>query len=872
MVDKIVSHYKILEKLGGGGMGVAYKAEDTRLKRTVALKFLPPELTRDPEAKERFIHEAQAASALQHHNICVVYDIDETDEGQMFISMEYIEGETLKKKIERGPLKIDEAVDVAMQVAQGLTKAHEHGIIHRDIKPANIMVTTDGVSKIVDFGLAKLSGRTMLTKTGSTLGTAAYMSPEQARGEPADHRSDIWSLGVVLYEMLTGTRPFEADYENALFYSILNSQPQPPTGLRSGIPLELERIANKALSKLAAERYQHADEMIVDLARLRKEPETQARLQAPATRTPRRLSVSRRTAILAVGFALTILAVIVLWLGRERTEGPSASEAAKSIAVLPLNTAIRTDEDRMFADGIQGEILTQLTKIRSLEVRAQTSVMQYRDTKKRIADIGKELHTDYLVEGGIQKTADRIRIQVQLIETPTEIHIWAETYDQKYTADNIFDIQSAIAQKIAAALRTTLTPVERTSIELKPTENLTAYEYYLRGNYYWTFGLTLEENEKAVEMYEKAVAADPQFALAHARLVQTICTMMQYETARSPGRRDAAKRALERAIALGPELSYTRLAKAYYAENVEIDSARAIEEYRAAVREEPNNSDFRYSLGNFLLNQGEMVEANEQLVKAFHLNPTWTSAQWTIGTYLFLRNLKEAEELCDIVISMAPAQEAGYEWKWRVVLQGFGDTSRARLVIEECRRNTNSKMLESAYCLELWSRNFEAALQMLERDTTINGLHEFSTPNGHDVQRAFVLLRLGQREKAKMVARVAVARMSKAAEQKPENEFLHLTLAFAYAILGRRDDALREARTAAHPGIKLMGNWGRLFDHGVARVHILTGDHDLAISELEHLLSVPSDVTGARLRLDPIYDPLRDNPRFQALLTKTEQM
>jgi len=268
MISKTISHYKIIEKLGEGGMGVVYKAEDTRLKRPVALKFLPPELTRDAEAKERFIHEARATSALQHTNICTIHAIDETEDGQLFICMDYYKGETLKKKIEKRPLKLDEAINIATQIAQGLAKAHEAGIVHRDIKPANIIITEDGEVKILDFGLVKLTGFTKLTKPGSTLGTTWYMSPEQLRGEKIDYRTDIWALGVVLYEMITGQQPFKGEYEQAVSYAILNDEPESITALRSGMPIALDGIISKTLAKQPKQRYQHIDEIPVDLTNI----------------------------------------------------------------------------------------------------------------------------------------------------------------------------------------------------------------------------------------------------------------------------------------------------------------------------------------------------------------------------------------------------------------------------------------------------------------------------------------------------------------------------------------------------------------------------------------------------------------------------
>ncbi|MBL7075535.1 protein kinase, partial [candidate division KSB1 bacterium] len=415
MIGKTISHYKILEKLGEGGMGVVYKAEDIKLKRTVALKFLPPELTRDEETKERFIHEAQAASALQHNNVSTIHEIDETDEGQMFICMDYYEGETLKDKIKHGPLKIEEALNIAVQVAKGLEKAHEQGIVHRDIKPANIMITNDGVVKIVDFGLAKLAGQTGLTRNDTTMGTVSYMSPEQTRGEGVDHRTDIWSLGVVLYEMITGQLPFKGEYEQAVIYSILNEDPEPVKALRTGIPMELERILNKALLKNAGERYQLVDKMLDDMRWLQKS--------------------------LEIGIIEQRLTKIV-------------SPYRCRIAVLPLTNISPNPEDEYFADGMTEELISTLSKINELRVIARTSIMQYKNIAKSVAEIGRELKVGNVLEGSIRKAANKLRITVQLIDSQSQEYLWSQDYDREFK--DIFTIQSDIAHRVADALRVQL--------------------------------------------------------------------------------------------------------------------------------------------------------------------------------------------------------------------------------------------------------------------------------------------------------------------------------------------------------------------------------------------------------------------------------
>jgi serine/threonine protein kinase/cytochrome c-type biogenesis protein CcmH/NrfG len=420
----IAGKYQILQKIGEGGMGIVYKAKDSRLDRTVALKFLSSDLIKDKEAKKRFIQEAKAAAALEHPNICTVYEVDEVN-GQAFIAMSYIEGQSLKDKLKEGPFDVDEAKDIAIQVAEGLKEAHEKGIIHRDIKPANIMLTKKGQAKITDFGLAKLSWGVDLTKTSTVMGTVAYMSPEQAKGEKVDQRTDIWSLGAMLYEMLSGDRPFQKSQEQALIYAILNDKPTPPSLLRSDIPTYIEHVIEKALEKKISERYQNIQKLIKDL----------------------NLSIS-------------------------------FPKAEKSIVVLPFENLSPDPEQDYFCDGMTEEIISDLSSIQSLRVISRNTAMVYKGTRKTTKTIGRELNIQYVLEGSVRKAGNNLRITAQLIDATNDTHLWAKKYGG--TLDDVFDIQEKVSQAIVEALKLKLSSDEAEKIKERPIADVKAYEYYLR--------------------------------------------------------------------------------------------------------------------------------------------------------------------------------------------------------------------------------------------------------------------------------------------------------------------------------------------------------------------------------------------------------
>ena len=846
-----VSHYRIIEKIGAGGMGEVYLAEDTKLKRKVALKFLPLHLCQDDDCRTRFKREAQAAAKLSHPNIVHIYEVSEY-KGRPFFAMEHIEGQSLRELSKGKELGIDRIIELAIQVCDGLGAAHDKKVVHRDIKPSNIVIDAYGRPKILDFGLAAIQGGEHLTKTGSTLGTVRYMSPEQVEGKAVDHGSDLFSLGVVLYELIASRTPFEKENEAATLKAITQDNPEPLARYKADIPDELQRTVSKLLEKDPSMRYQSASGVISDLKRLVM-PAQSSIVVTPAKRP-------RRWPLLA-GVGVVVVMGALAWYSFQPEEETDKSTGKKMLAVLPFEN-LGAVEDEYFADGITDEITSRLAKLSELRVISRTSAIQYKDTDKGLPQIAGELGVDYILEGTIRwdKAADisRVRITPQLIRVSDNTHLWTDRYDA--VIDDIFAVQASIAETVAEELDITLLESERQALNEQMTKNTEAYDFYLKGHEYFN-NHSAKDYINAEEMLLKAIDLEPDFALAYAWLSVVHTQIYANYLDRTDERLKAVKEAVDRALEIAPDLSDAQGALAWYHFKCLKDYDRALEEFTILREKQPSDATNSLCIAKIELKQGKWENAVADFQRAIRLNPRSSTFCNEYGFALrYLRRYDEAESLFNRTIELKPDMHFPYHNKYLLYLHCKGDINAAREVLQEALQKNDR-----------WSD-----LTDYEALTLLNDVRDISEITAYDSAYYYYLkgdvyrymnqaeLKISSYDSARTI-------LERIVSTEPKNSWYHADMGVTYAGLGRKQEAIREGQLAVELlPVSEDAIYGTNLVKNLAIIYAIVGEYDLAIELLDYLLSIPSEVSVPWLRIWPDFAPMRDHPRFQALLEKYE--
>jgi eukaryotic-like serine/threonine-protein kinase len=879
LVGHTIGHYKLSERIGVGGMGDVYLATDIVAGRKAALKLLPAHFTGDAERLKRFQQEEHAVVGLNHPNILTVYEIGE-DHSIHYIASELIQGETLRQRLTRGPMQLSEAVDIAIQVASALAAAHQAGIVHRDIKPENIMLRPDGYVKVLDFGIAKLAEQELPatmprdealllveTNLGSILGTVRYMSPEQACGAQIDKTTDIWSLGVVLYEMVTGHAPFTGDTPGEVMSSILEKEPPLLTHNVAHAPAELQQIISKTLRKDRGQRYHSAHELLQALKDLRHKLEFEAELKRSSAA---RSWLHRKPALAALLLLLLVgvlaLAVPFYW----HRNLPTSPSPEKSIAVLPFENLSKDEENAFFTAGVQDEILTDLAKVSDLKVISRTSVMKYKSGLERnLREIAKTLGVSHVVEGSVQRVGGRVRVSAQLIDARNDAHLWAEQYDRDVA--DVFAIQSEIAQQIVNQLRAKLSAAEKAAIAERPTTDPVAYAYYTKAKEMdilanWE-GAEKNLNQK-VELLEKATQRDPNFALAYCALAKTQVDLIDV-TEGHKEHLELAKKAAEAALRLRPDLgeAHLELARYYF---YAFDYDRAREELTIVRRKLPNIAEALVIEGRIGRHENRWDASLANFQKASELDPRNGNVAAYLGQiYLEMRRYHEFEQLMAKQATSGTLENLSTQGYLAKMKLAQGDPVAAQSLLEQVPLDYSPEPW-------IWDFRFKAALYLRDYDAAnrvIAAIPAKWADFALDLQPSGWgegLVARARGDKLKALAAFAAARKKVEATwgDKPKDASYFADVARLDAGLGRKEEAIREARRAVElqPIGKDSLN-GPAWVANLALVYAWTGERDRTLEQLEIVATLPGLAPAyGDLRFDPCWDDLRGDPRFDKIV------
>ena len=874
LIGQHLGSYRIDAVAGVGGMGVVYLAWDERLGRKVALKLLPQSMVANEAKLERLKREARTASALNHPNIVTIHEIGEVDSTH-YVATEFIEGTTLRERMTKGLIPPPHAVEIAAQVTSALCVAHNAGIVHRDVKPENIMLRPDGYVKVLDFGIAKLTqqepvgtattiGAQLPTGQTMMLGTTRYMSPEQASGHAVDARSDLWSLGVVFYEMLAGRAPFEGEKAADVIAAIFERDPQPLKQRAPGVSPALQSVVNRSLRKDPAQRYQTAEEMLSELRAIKQ------RTDGIAARS------ARWVAPAAIAALLVSLALFYAWRGGRTDWARTPAAIDKSIAVLPFENLSKDEENAYFAGGVQDEILTNLAKVADLKVISRTSVMKYKsDLERNLREIARTLGVSHVVEGSVQRGGGRVRVNAQLIDARSDTHLWAEHYDRDVA--DVLAIQSEIAQQIANELRAKLSAEEKAAISERPTADLVAYAYYTKAKELDVWG-NWEGAEKSLnqklKLLEKATQRDQTFALAYCEMARTELDLFQ--VTEDPKRVELEKNAAEIAVRLRPDLgeAHLELARYYFnAGNAPNDYSLARSELAIVRGKLPNNPEALVIDAMIGRHHNEWEASLAKLQRACALDPRNDEIAFQLANINFeMRRYSECEKLALKEVANGKTEDPWIKRQLAEIRLAQGDPVAAQSVLDEVPLDFNA----APY---IWSTRFAAALYLRDYDAANRVIAATpakwtKTAFGDEASGwAYGQVARARGDKEKALAAFAVAR-TKLQAKLPDigsDGYQLSDLATLDAGLGRKDDAIREARRAVELlPISKDGVNGPVVVARLALVYAWTGERDRALEQLEKIAAIPVvpgfAPTYGDLRFNPCWDSLRGDKRFDKIV------